>query len=327
MPRLFLVLVLSAAIAPGVLVRDPAPAPISGPVVRFTPLAHPRRLDGANGLSLVGAWRVDSDDPEFGGYSALLVRRDGRLAAFSDRGASLEFSPPGSGDGHPPRLRALAGGRRGPSKRDRDCEAVTIDPASGTIWAAYEQSNAIVRLRPDLAEDGIVHPLAMHGWPANRGPEAMVRLTDGRFVVLGERQDGDGRNPGLLFRGDPVARFPPDRFAYRPPPGYRPTDIAQLPDGRVLILERRLDFPLRFSAALAVADPAAIRPGRTWRRRELARIASPLPSDNFEGMAVAAAPGGAVTIWLISDDNQAQLVQRTLLLKLSWTPRRTTGAR
>jgi hypothetical protein len=34
-----------------------------------------------------------------------------------------------------------------------------------------------------------------------------------------------------------------------------------------------------------------------------------------------------VTIWLISDDNQAQLVQRTLLLKLSWTRRRTTGAR
>ena len=41
--------------------------------------------------------------------------------------------------------------------------------------------------------------------------------------------------------------------------------------------------------------------------------------DNYEGLAVAPGPDGALVLWLISDDNKATF-QRTLLLKLLWRP-------
>ena len=41
----------------------------------------------------------------------------------------------------------------------------------------------------------------------------------------------------------------------------------------------------------------------------------PLPVDNFEGVAIGAAPSDATRIWIISDDNFSAN-QRTLLLAL-----------
>ena len=104
---------------------------------------------------------------------------------------------------------------------------------------------------------------------------------------------------------------------------FSPTDMAQLPDGRVLILMRRLvwPFPLRFACRIVIADPAAIRAGAVWQGTEVAKLSSSLPVDNFEGLAIEPRGGGRVTVWLISDDNHAA-TQRTLLWKLAVDPAR-----
>jgi hypothetical protein len=80
-----------------------------------------------------------------------------------------------------------------------------------------------------------------------------------------------------------------------------------------------LGLPPRFPVKLVVADPADITRGGVWRGREIATIDDPAISDNYEGIAIVPSEDGLLTIWLISDDNNA-LVQRTLLLKLSWDP-------
>ena len=54
--------------------------------------------------------------------------------------------------------------------------------------------------------------------------------------------------------------------------------------------------------------------------KRLARIDTPFPSDNYEGLAVVDEGGGSWSLWLISDDNFASY-QRTLLLKLHWDVR------
>jgi hypothetical protein len=92
-----------------------------------------------------------------------------------------------------------------------------------------------------------------------------------------------------------------------------------LPDGRALILLRKVlwGIPPHFAGKLMLADPATIRAGKAWRAEPLADLASPLPSDNFEGLAVAPAGDGGTTLWLISDDNDS-IAQRTLLLRLRW---------
>ena len=124
---------------------------------------------------------------------------------------------------------------------------------------------------------------------------------------------GGARN-ALLFAGDPVAR--PDRsvgFGYLPPPGYDPSDAVELPDGRVIVLNRKLAMPFAWSAILTLIDRRAMTQGAIVRGREIARLAPPLTVDNFEGLAVTR-EGGATILWMVSDDNLF-LLQRTLLLK------------
>ena len=309
---------LLAAAALTTLARDAPRAPDVRPALSLRALPHPARIGPR--VAVAGAWQLTSSHAEFGSYSALAALDDDRLAAFSDRGARLDFTAPGGGDKPTsPRFDVLAATRGTASKRERDAEAVARDPASGTLWVAYEQTHSIVRFAPGGTVTGRVGPAAMRGWPANRGAEAMVRLGDGRFVVIAEVR-ADGSHRALLFARDPVEGGAPLAFEYAPPPGMRPTDIAALPDGRVVVLNRELLFPWRFRAALSVLDPREIRRSKVWRGREIACFGPSRLADNYEGMAMVPRGKGAFTIWLISDDNQAALVQRTLLMKLVWTP-------
>jgi len=86
-----------------------------------------------------------------------------------------------------------------------------------------------------------------------------------------------------------------------------------MPDGRVLILNRKLALPFSWSAVLTLIDPRDIRPGVTIRGREIARLAPPLTVDNFEGLAITR-EHGATMLWMVSDDNLL-ILQQTLLMK------------
>ncbi len=50
--------------------------------------------------------------------------------------------------------------------------------------------------------------------------------------------------------------------------------------------------------------------------KPLGRIDGPGFRDNYEGMALREGPGDRLTLWLASDSNDAQIIQRTLLLQL-----------
>jgi hypothetical protein len=271
-------------------------------------------------LEIAGVWQLESPNMFFGGYSALAALGDGRLLAVSDSGAKLVFRPPGRTAALPEFGQIVVRGAR--SKAMADAEALARDPASGQVWAAFEHDNMIERFDAQLRATGQVQPAEMRGWPSNAGPEAMTRLADGRFVVLSEVPPRwFGRNRvGLLFPGDPVDGAKPVRFAFRSRGGYAPSDMAVLPDGRVLILVRRVEWalPPGFRNKLLIADPRDIREGEVWPWRELADLA-PLPNDNYEGLAVEPGEAGGLILWLVSDDNHASF-QRTLLAKLLWRP-------
>lgn len=319
MRRLVLLAFVVLGLAPGTWVRTHGPYPVEvGRVLKITRLAAPARDIGR--LRFLAAWQLESPNAQFGGYSALVSLGDGRLLAASDRGRILildRLETP-----HPTAVLDYFGGEEIEIKRRADIEALTRDPQTGRIWAAYEDSNQIARIET-VAGGGLsdVRPPMMSRWRANSGPEAMVRLADGRFLVLAERGHrwSSESSPGLLFPDDPVSGAAPIGFRFVRPSGYSPTDAVQLPSGEVLILLRTVDWllPLRFSAKLAVADPATIQAGGEWRARVVADIARPLPSDNFEGLAIEPEPGGGAVLWVISDDNLAP-AQRTLLLKLHW---------
>jgi hypothetical protein len=201
--------------------------------------------------------------------------------------------------------------------KDRDSEGIAYDPASGRIWVSYEHSHAIRRFTPSLARvDGLVRPEAMRGWPSNKGVEALIRLPDGRFYAFAEGGPEDGVYPALAFSGDPVEPGTNSfAFRYRPTEGYRITDGTVLPDGRLLLLERRIGLPHGFTAKLLLLNPATIRQGATVAGEVIATLEPPLLVDNMEGIAITN-EGGKTIVWLVSDNN-FNAIQRTLLMKFA----------
>ena len=271
-------------------------------------------------LTYIGGVRLTSPSPAFGGFSSM--RTDGkRFALLSDGGLIVRFDMDADFRVSRAAFGTLgAGPGTGWLKGDRDSESTSWDPATGRFWVGFEQTNEIWRYDANGRAEAHLRPLSMVRWWTNGGPESMVRLASGNFIVISEMThppgdpDGDTRD-AVVFRGDPTnPRTPTLRFAYRPPAGYDPTDMAELPDGRLLILHRRLNLSTAlFTAKLVIVDRPAIREGTTMQGREIATFAAPLLRDNFEALAVTR-ENGATMIWIASDDNR-EWFEQSLLLK------------
>ncbi|WP_196793202.1 esterase-like activity of phytase family protein [Erythrobacter litoralis] len=320
--RLILLACVALGLAPGTWVRSAVPPPDYDSCVAITRLTDlPPRLGP---FVTLNAWELDSNHHLFGSYSALRATAPGEFLTASDRGNVLRFTIEGDRLGIGPMAR-FNGEDRFAEKRASDIEALAIDPKSGTVWAAYEGLNAIERRDARLRSPTRVRPPSMQDWRSNSGPEAMLRFDDGRFIVIGEGTTRwtDDRMPAVLFARDPAEGDPGMSFAFSAPEDFRPTDIAALPDGRVLFLLRRIVFglPPRFEIGLLVADPAQIAEGETWSGELLTVFSRPFPTDNYEGLAVEPTDGGyPVTITMISDDNDIAY-QRTLVAQLYWDGR------
>lgn len=302
---------LTTFIAPGPLPERSATA--EGRLVA-TPVALNPRDPGqrrVGGLVFRRGWALASDAPRFGGISAMHVE-NGAVTAISDSGDLLLFPLPGEG---PARVRmiALPLGHAPPTrKRDRDTEALAVH--GGHAWVAFERHNLVARhRRSDWRLESFARPEAMRRWGRNSGPESLVRLSDGRFLAI-EEGGGDDYSRVALFDGDPaVVSTRALTGRYRRVPGHRPTDAALLPDGRLLILNRRATLLDGVSAVLTVADVPEWRDGATIEGRELARLAAPLTVDNMEALSVARESGRTI-VRVASDDNMMR-IQRTLLLE------------
>ncbi|NCP12872.1 MAG: esterase-like activity of phytase family protein [Sphingomonadales bacterium] len=333
MLRLLILALVVVGLAPGTFVRTPIGLRSDVAVVSVTPLSTRAGVSGE--LTLTGAWELKAGHGWFGGFSALAARggagsgagggEAAALLAGTDRGWLLDLDL--SGDVP----RAVPGSfkpfsKRTPGRKEVvDLEALTHDPATGTVWAAFENANHITRRAPDGARRTRA-PHAMAHWSANSGPETMIRLADGRFLVIAEGtvRGSDTAHEALLFERDPVEAGTPLSFRFVAPPDYDPVDATQVPDGRVLILLRRVEYaiPVRFDTAIAVADPRSIRAGRPWRARIIQRLGGGIFADNFEGIAFvsSARERSQGSLWLISDDNFS-VFQRSLLVRFNWDGR------
>lgn len=330
MRRVLLILLIAVVLIPNPFeIRRGVPFDSSQRVTAM-PLAVAERRVG--GVTIDEAWVIDSANSLFGGASALAIEAPRQFLLAADTGTMTRIAL--ARDGHVRIARIwplwLDSRLATTGKNGRDLESLTSDPATGRLWAGFEHAHRITRFAPGMARvEAEVAPREMQGWNSNGGAEAMTRLADGRFIVLAETSGGPGGgSDALLFARDPVAH--PDerplRFALDPADRGRVTDAAALPDGRVLLLFRAISLTKGWVSTLAIADPRAIRAGAMWRSRTIAEFESPQVNENFEGLAIEPgwAPGQAVAIWMVSDDNFAGW-QRTLLLRLLWQPDRRTS--
>ena len=306
--------VLLATFAPPALQHREPPPPVT--FIRYSPVALDEDSPGLKRLgrlAFLGAWALTSNDPRVGGISALHVDQ-GEALALSDAGWRIRLPLPSA---RAPVRARIAMVEEGPGpqgdKVNRDVESLVV--GKGEAWLGFEQSNAIWRYdRRSFAARASARPRAMARWSDNAGPEAMVRLADGRFLVFAEGDGGESE--ALLFAGDPaVPGTPALRLRYRPPEGYRITDAALLPDGRLLLLNRDISLFAGFTARLTIANPPASTEGALIAGEEVAAFEGSVTRDNLEALSVTSESGRTI-LWLASDDNYNPL-QRTLLMKFA----------
>lgn len=313
--RVIAAFVIALLSAPGTWLRsDSGPYPQG--TITFERIAGARATQ-VPGWRVDGVWAYQGEGLLFGGYSALLALPDGELMAFSDRGARFRFTQPTRAEGEREVARQEIA-RKAPVSLP-DTEAATRDPQTGTYWLAVEMRHALLRYDADHRPDGARRITgAALGWTANRGAEAIARLTDGRFVMMPE----DGSHM-LVYPGDPLDGAEPRILpVLLPLADHSVTDLAQLPDGRLLVLLRDLDLAggwPPFASAIAIGAPPASGQGKKWTPQLAIDLAGVLPRENWEAIAVRAQPDGTIALWLIADDNQSVL-QRTLVARLLIDP-------
>jgi hypothetical protein len=306
--------VLLATFAPLAMQHREPPPPVSQvtytPVPLFEDAPAVKRLGG---LDFLGGWWVRSNDARLGGVSALHVE-GGEALAMSDAGWRIRLPLPARPGPEQVRIAMVEEGP-GPAgdKVNRDIESLAV--SGREAWLAFEQGNSVWRYDSGpFAARSWARPGAMREWSDNAGPEAMVRLSDGRFLLFAEGRGGDSE--AILFAGDPaVAGTPALRLRYRPPEGYRVTDAALLPDGRLALLNRDVSLFAGFTAKISVAELPALADRALIVGREIAAFQGPATRDNFEALSVTREAGRTI-LWIASDDNYNPL-QRTLLMKFA----------
>lgn len=313
--------------------RSATPEPPASTEMGWRPVgltAQDVRLDdGRPDLQEVGAalfragFALRGTDPDFGGFSGLLVEGD-RILAVSDHGhwwrATLRHDDAG-------RLTGLTDSEMAPLA-DLDGHQVTGRMRRDAEELAHLGDHLVVTFEGDhrshvYLEAGHAAPTlgplpeGMSAAPENGGMEAMTLLPDGRLLVVAEDvPDADGNLRGWL--SDPTIETWYD-LSVATEPGFKATAAATLPDGDVLLLQRfwtpevgtrvrmlRLEAP---DLDRAAADAGLVV------GRELARFQAPLSVDNFEAIDVRTGPDGRIFAYLLADDNYSE-DQRTLLFQL-----------
>ncbi len=283
-------------------------------------------------LEYRGGLVLTSPSAGFGGWSGLIMEPDGsKLLSISDVGGWLTASVTYQ-DGRPTGLKnARLGpllsvrGRPLQDKREKDAEGVTLldgSIANGTLLVSFERLHRIGRypIRNGEVQTPTgylnLHPDARRMSP-NQGIEAVAVLQGGRLkgsvVAFAERfTRGSGYHTGWVWVGGA-----PKPIHLQDIDGFDITDAASLPNGDLLVLERRFRWTEGVKMRLRRLAANEIAPGARMTGQTLIEADAGFEIDNMEGLAVHRGPGGETVVTMISDDNFNRMLQRTLLLQFT----------
>jgi len=243
-------------------------------------------------LRLRGSWTLDSPDPRFFGLSALVIDQ-GALIAQSDSGTLLRIPRPGQGS--VVALHELPAGPGYPTfKKYRDSESL-LRAAGGGWFVTFEYRDSLWHYDRDFRHGSRVADLSAMHWPRNEGVEAIAGAPGGGLLLIPETGRGI-----LLLRGGKATLL---NLAGRTG---GVAEAVTLPDGRIIVAVRELGLGITNRLAWLVPD------GLGYRLVPFARL--PLGwTDNVEGLAAEALPGGAARLWAVTDNDGWR---RTVLLEL-----------
>lgn len=282
-------------------------------------------LEWIGGLELIGSSR------HFGSLSGISVSDDGKsILAITDNGFWVKGSVEENSDAVPIGLSGVQVApildRRGRvinEKGSADAESVdrAIRNGKPVYLVAFERGHRVeaydrVPGKFPTRPSRIQIPSAVTKLRANKGLESIAigppgTANSGTIVLIAERARRSAANipgwiayPGKKYRSFQVRRL--DDFDI--------TDAAFLPDGNLLLLERRFSYSGGIFMRLRRISAADLRSRKVVDGPVLMTADFTHQIDNMEGLAVHLSPAGETILTIVSDDNRS-ILQRTLLLR------------
>jgi len=301
------------------------------------PLNHQNTaLKTVGKLHYLGGLKITSPKSHFGGISSFVISPDGqRILGISDSSQWLVADMVYSSDNN---LVDIKNARMAPLKNIAgqeknsalDAEAITAVDGAGYVVSfesphtlRYFQANHTfdyyslfsahaqnVSFAPEL-------PDTYASLPDNLGIEALTTLPDGRMLAFSENTLTDGNDTHA--QGWLIGHGKVQSLKYQTSPSYKPTDMATLPDGDVLVLERHFSLAKGMAARLTRLPSNAIKVGTSIKGEIIADLAFPFNLDNMEALAVRQNEAGETIIYIMSDNNYNRL-QRNLLMMFRMEP-------
>lgn len=322
--RGLLVLCLLASACPAMAASDRETLPIRSRQIDAFKVGSSQTRFGQ--LEFIGGLEMTSSNALFGAVSAIRFRPDGAsFVAVMDTGHWLEGAVTRDAAGKLSGLTDLTAtpmadrsGAVGLEKWKVDSEGLAL--REGEVIVSYEQSHRIdIYPDPGFSVSGPVGSVPLP-FPAtelrsNGGLETVaVSPADsplgGAAVTVSERSvdKADNLLAGILD-GPMKGAF----TVVRTEP-YAVTDGAFLPDGDLLLLERRFNFASGLGMRIRRIPGATIRPGAVVDGDVILEADMGYQIDNMEGLDVVAGPDGDIRVIVVSDDNHS-ILERNLMLE------------
>jgi hypothetical protein len=277
-------------------------------------------------LEFVGGITYSSPNTLLGAVSSIRFRPDGsHFVAVLDTGHWLTGAVRRDEEGGLAGLADLhvtsmlnADGRSENAKLRMDAEGLALAPGAAIV--SYEQRHRVdVYPDPGFETSGPIRtyapPFPRSELRGNRGFEALAisppdgplagapvivaeRSLDGQRNLLAAVLDGPMKGTFAVVRNDP----------------WDVTDGAFMPNGDLLLLERRFRLSDGVGMRIRRIKGTAIRPGAVVDGEVLIDADMSHQIDNMEGLDVVQLPDGDIRIIVVSDDNHS-ILQRNLMLE------------
>jgi hypothetical protein len=276
-------------------------------------------------LEFIGGIEMSSSNALLGAISSIRFRPDRKsFLAIMDTGHWVEGEIRRDQEGKLSGTSDLtvtsmidANGRSEQVKERMDCEGVAL--RNGEVLASYEGLHRVdVYPDPGFAQSGPVATLPLlipvTSLRGNRGLETIAvspkdsPLAGGVTVVSELSFDANGNLLAAVLDGPRKGIFGVVRKG-----AFAVTDGAFLPNGDLLILERRFSFAEGIGMQIRRIKGDDIKPGAVVDGEILLNADMGYQIDNMEGLDVIVEPGDTRLI-LVSDDNHS-ILERNLMLE------------
>ncbi|MBB4240953.1 hypothetical protein GGD54_001673 [Rhizobium tropici] len=275
-------------------------------------------------LEFLGGLEFSSDNALLGAVSAIRFRDDQRhFISVLDTGHWLTGAIERDQDG---RLKGISDARIAPmidrfgetDAGDGVMDAEGLALRGDHVLVSYEQYHR-VDTYPDPGfatslPDGTM-PIPRLELRSNRSLEALMiapqssPLAGGAVIVAEDSLDDQGNLFAAVLDGPLQGRFTVRRHG-----GFNVSDGVFLPDGDLLLLERRFELIHGLGVRIRRIAGADIKPSAVADGEVIFAAGSGDQIDNMEGLDVFRAADGSLHLVMVSDDNHS-ILQRSLMLE------------